>query len=262
MYWPQSTGRFTIGVHIFADFCFGLFGRQLLLSSNTTSDLAPCMHSSASPLKKLYENVRLTRLGSRQRFFGTTPVRILCEKSNSSTLVNPAKLLGSTPTNEFQLASNTVALPSDPISHGKQPTSPLFIKIISLRVATILPTLVGMHPPSLLLARTMTEAVELPKFSGMWEVKRLSLRKMASSSLSKSSNGREPSKSLNLRSRYLRLGRPMTTMGKDPTKRLLLTSSSWSRVRREKLLGMMPQKRLELIWKMAMSVRRPSSTGR
>jgi len=232
------------------------------MSSNTISDLAPGMHSLASPLKKLYENVRLMRLGSRQRLSGTMPVRMLCEKSNASTLVNPTKLLGNTPINEFQLASNTVALPNDPISHGKQPTSPLFIKTISLRVAPILPTLVGIHPPSLLLARTMTEAVELPKFSGIWELKRLSLRKMASSSLSKSSDGMGPSKSLNLRSRYLRLGRPMTTMGKDPTKRLLLTSSSWRRARREKLFGMTPQKRLELIWKMAMSLRRPSSTGR
>ncbi|CAA6657910.1 unnamed protein product [Spirodela intermedia] len=60
-----------------------------------------------------------------------------------------------------------------------------------------------MQPPSWLLASTMTETLELPMFSGMWEVKRLLFRNRASSSLSKSSGGSGPSKSLNRRSRYL-----------------------------------------------------------
>ncbi|RRT47296.1 hypothetical protein B296_00053830 [Ensete ventricosum] len=39
------------------------------------------------------------------------------------------------PINEFQLASNTVALPRSPISVGKQPTSRLFERISSLSMA-------------------------------------------------------------------------------------------------------------------------------
>lgn len=51
---PQSTGRLTTGAHISPDFCVGLLARQLLVSSNTTSDLVDVgTHSSASPLKKL-----------------------------------------------------------------------------------------------------------------------------------------------------------------------------------------------------------------
>ncbi len=47
----QSTGRLTTGVQTFADFCFGLSGKQLLLSSNTMSFLGEGSHSGASPLK-------------------------------------------------------------------------------------------------------------------------------------------------------------------------------------------------------------------
>lgn len=48
---PQSTGLLTTGAHIFPDFCRGLPGKQLLLSSNATPCLALGKHSLASTLK-------------------------------------------------------------------------------------------------------------------------------------------------------------------------------------------------------------------
>lgn len=40
----QSTGRLTTGKHCLVDFCFGLPGRQLLVSSNTLSTLGDGTH--------------------------------------------------------------------------------------------------------------------------------------------------------------------------------------------------------------------------
>lgn len=107
--------------------------------------------------------------------------------------------------------------------------------------------LLGMHPVNLLLANTITEAGEFPKLSGMFEVNRLLFTKMASKSLSKSSGGNFPSNSLNLRSRYLRLGILRTTSGKEPTKWLLLMSNSYKTVKFEKVLGTIPQNLFELM---------------
>lgn len=47
----QSTGLLTTGWHILDDFCFGLSGKQLLVSSNTASFLCCGSHALASPLK-------------------------------------------------------------------------------------------------------------------------------------------------------------------------------------------------------------------
>lgn len=47
----QSTGLLTTGWHCFDVFCFGLSGKQLLLSSITMSFLEDGSHSCASPLK-------------------------------------------------------------------------------------------------------------------------------------------------------------------------------------------------------------------
>lgn len=47
----QSTGRLTTGAQTLGDFCFGLSGKQLLVSSNTTSFLEGGSHSGSSPLK-------------------------------------------------------------------------------------------------------------------------------------------------------------------------------------------------------------------
>ncbi|PQQ01638.1 hypothetical protein Pyn_33238 [Prunus yedoensis var. nudiflora] len=103
---------------------------------------------------------------------------------------------------------------------------------------------------------------ELPRVSGMVDVNLLLFKNRASNSLLKSSGGNFPSKSLNLRSRYLRFGICRTTSGNDPTKRLLLTSSSWRRVSLAKLLGMIPQNLFVLMWNTAMSLNMPNSTGR
>lgn len=115
---------------------------------------------------------------------------------------------------------------SRPISAGKQDRSPLFMRMISLSVADMLPRLAGTQPRSGLCAATMTETGEFPTLSGRSEEKRLWLMKMASRSLSKSAGGTPPSNSLKRRSRYLREGRPMTTAGNFPANRLLLMSSS------------------------------------
>lgn len=86
--------------------------------------------------------------------------------------------------------------------------------------------LLGMQPPSLLFAKTTTETGELPRLSGMLELNRLSFKNSASRSLSNSLEGRDPSKSLNRRSRYFNEGMLRTTMGKGPTNLLLLKSNS------------------------------------
>lgn len=122
--------------------------------------------------------------------------------------------------------------------------------------------LAGRQPPKRLLARTMTETGEFPMLLGISKRNRLLLMKIASRSLSKSSDGTEPSNSLNRMSRYLRDGRRRTTLGNFPAKRLLLISSSKRRRRRSNRCGMVPQNRLELMWKRARSVRSPSSSGR
>lgn len=59
----------------------------------------------------------------------------------------------------------------------------------------------GRQPVKWLLARTKTEAGELPRLAGMVWVKRLLLRKIASSDLEKTEEGRGPSNSLKRRSR-------------------------------------------------------------
>lgn len=146
-------------------------------------------------------------------------------------------------------------------SVGRHDLSPLFMKMISLRL-DMLTKLEGTQPWNLLLARTMTETGEFPKLSGSSKRKRLSLMKMASKSLSKSSLGTVPSNSLNRRSRNLSDGSFRTTAGNLPAKRLLLRSSSKSSFRRLNLWGTVPQKRLELMWNNARSARRPSSSGR
>lgn len=101
-----------------------------------------------------------------------------------------------------------------------------FRRMISLRVLPIFPILPGKQPPRSLLAKTSTETGELPRFSGMPNLNLLSLRNMASRSLSKSWEGTGPSNSLNRRSKNLRAGKDSSTLGKLPTKRLLLRSSS------------------------------------
>lgn len=155
--------------------------------------------------------------------------------------------MGKIPPNELELISKTVKFPRLPISIGKHPTRLLLETIISFKVFPILPMLLGRQPWKWLLAMTKTETGEFPRFSGMVDVKRLLFKNKASKSLLKSPGGSIPSKSLYLRSRYLRLGIERTTFGKGPTNRLLLTSSSWRSVSLEKLSGMTPQNLFELM---------------
>ncbi|KAI3721633.1 hypothetical protein L2E82_32650 [Cichorium intybus] len=98
----------------------------------------------------------------------------------------------------------------------------------------------GTHPPKLLFAKTTTEAVLYPEFEGITDVNRLSLMKIASRFLLKSTDDNAPSNSLKRRSRNLRLGRDLTTEGKGPTNRLLLRSSSKRRLRFDKVKGRIP----------------------
>lgn len=180
----------------------------------------------------------------------------------SSSFCKYSRPTGKDPTNLFSLMSNTVALWSSVISSGKQPERPLWAKLISSKVSPILPMLFGRQPLKWFCATTITEAGELPKFSGRLEWNLLLFMNMASSCLSKRAGGNAPSKSLNLISRYLRFGNSRTTCGNGPTKRLLLTSSSYRRVSLEMLFGIIPQNLLELRWRRLMSVSKPISTGR
>lgn len=136
------------------------------------------------------------------------------------------------------------------------------MRMISFNVFPIFPMLPGIQPPRSLLANTNTETGEFPRFSGIPNWNLLSLRKMASRSLSNSFDGTEPSNSLNRRSKYLSFGRERNNLGNLPTKRLLLRSTSYSSFRRRKVEGTTPQNLLELIWKIARSVSLPISGGR
>lgn len=118
----------------------------------------------------------------------TNPVSLFPEISNSSTAVNPTKLVGKRPVKEFLLASKTVTFDNFPISDGKQPPKPLSMKTISLRFF-MFPILLGIHPVNLLLAKVTTEAGDSPRDSGITEVNLLLFKKMASSSFLKSSGG-------------------------------------------------------------------------
>jgi hypothetical protein len=76
---------------------------------------------------------------------------------------------GRSPTNLLLLMSKTVVVFNKVISSGKQPERSLLEAINSSSLPAILPMLRGMHPLSLLLERTTTEAGELPKFSEIVE---------------------------------------------------------------------------------------------
>jgi hypothetical protein len=105
---------------------------------------------------------------------------MLRDRSSCSTLDSPASVRGIAPVSALPLTSNTVAFVRRPVSTGRQPVRLLLVKVNWSSVAAASPMLRGMHPPSSLFARTITVALDLPMVSGMPEVKRLLLRKMAS----------------------------------------------------------------------------------
>lgn len=197
-----------------------------------------------------------------QTLSGTYPVSLLFETSNSSTFFSPDRLFGKVPMNPLELAANTVTLLSKPISGGKQPPRLLPMNRISFKVFPMSPMERGMQPLNLLFAKLTTETLDLPNVLGMVDLNRLLFKNNASKSFSKSSGGNFPSKSLNLRSRYLSSGHVRTTLGNLPTKRLLLASNSNISVSLDKLSGIIPQNLLELMWNNARSVKSPNSTGR
>nr|GMC87588.1 hypothetical protein PanWU01x14_177190 [Ipomoea batatas] len=158
---------------------------------------------------------------------------------------NPA---GNSPTSLFLCTSNTVILLSKVISSGKHPEKSLFISRICSTLCSIFPMLLGTHPENLLLANTITEAVEFPKFSGRLDSKRLLFNRITSISLSNSAGGNAPSKLLYRRSRYFNDGSSRITSGNGPTSQLLLKSISKRSFRLDMDFGMIPQKRLEFMW--------------
>lgn len=114
---------------------------------------------------------------------------------------NLSRPTGNDPTKLLELTSNTFKFDNNPISSGKQPVRLLFIKINSFNVLAILPMLFGIQPVKLLLANTITETGELPRFSGMLFENRLLFTNKASRCTSKTFGGKGPSKSLKRRSR-------------------------------------------------------------
>ena len=192
---------------------------------------------------------------------GTKPVSLLCAMDSTSTSLSPLNVLGNIPTNLFWLMSKTSTWLSFPMSAGKHPVRLLLIRTNSFKVFPIWPMLPGTHPWKWLFAKTTTEAGEFPRFSGIVDVNLLLFKKIASSVLLKSSGGNSPSKSLNLRSRYLISGIDKMVVGNGPTKRLLLISSSCRSFNLEKLFGRIPQNLFEFICKSARSVNNPNSEG-
>jgi hypothetical protein len=178
----QSTGLFKTGAHSPVLLCIGLVSpMQLSLSRNDlATSRSNMVHSAASLAKKFCETDRFTNLGRSHTHRGTSPVNRFRDRSSCSTLVNPVSVGGIAPVRLLPLTSNTVAPVRSPASTGRQPVRLLLMKTNWSRVAAASPMLRGMHPPRLLLARTITVALDLPMVSGMPEVNLLLLRKMAS----------------------------------------------------------------------------------
>lgn len=201
-------------------------------------------------------------MGSRHTLLGMIPVKPLWATLSCSSFFIAPVPEGSGPWRLLKLTSKTVSCLSNPTRGGRHPVRLSFSRMISFRVLPISPMLLGMHPPRLLFANTSTDTGDLPRFCGMPNLNLLSLRKMASRSLSKSLEGTAPSNSLYRRSKYLRDGNLRTTSGNLLTKRLLLRSSSRSSFMWRKVEGTLPQKRLELRWNRARYFNWPSSGGK
>ena len=97
-------------------------------------------------MKKLYENVKFSSLGSLHILAGISPVSILWATFSCSKLTIPPIVSGNGPISSLKLTSNTVRFFKSPISGGKHDRNPLFMKITSFKVSDILPKLAGRHP--------------------------------------------------------------------------------------------------------------------
>jgi hypothetical protein len=170
--------------------------------------------------------VKFVKLGKVQTVSGTLLLNLFIAMLIISALCKYSMPSGKSPMSLLLATSKTVVLFNKVISSGKQPERLLCDITTSSSFPAMFPMLFGMHPLILLLAITTTEAGELPMFSGMVDSNRLWFMKIASRSLSNKPGGKAPSKSLNLKSRNLRVGSSNTTSGNNPTKRLLLTSIS------------------------------------
>lgn len=103
--------------------------------------------------------MKFNKLGNLHMLSCTDPVSWFDATFNNSTFSNSAILFGSEPRKELWLASNTVKLPSDLSSSGKQPPIRLFKNMISFKLA-ILPMVRGMQPLKLLFPNVTTDTVE------------------------------------------------------------------------------------------------------
>lgn len=113
--------------------------------------------------------MKLVKLGKVQTLSGTLLRNIFFAMLMISRLCMYSIPTGKSPTNLFLLISKMVVLFSRVISSGKHPDKELPDRINSSNLPPMSPMLLGMHPVNLLFASTTTEAVELPKFSGMLE---------------------------------------------------------------------------------------------
>ena len=135
---PQSTGFPITALHSPDFFCHGREGTQLPRSSKKTPGAAADgKQSSSSPLKKFPEKVKFVNFGSLHIPPDTKPVSLLLATSSASTASKPVKLFGRVPVRPFHDKSTTVAFPSNPISDGKHPSNPLFMRTSSFRVHAI-----------------------------------------------------------------------------------------------------------------------------
>lgn len=113
--------------------------------------------------------MKLVKLGKVQTLSGTLLRNIFFAMLMISRLCMYSIPIGKSPINLFLLISKMVVLFSRVISSGKHPDKELPDRINSSNLPPMSPMLLGMHPVNLLFASTTTEAVELPKFSGMLE---------------------------------------------------------------------------------------------
>ncbi|KAK6919098.1 hypothetical protein RJ641_017520, partial [Dillenia turbinata] len=132
-----------------------------------------------------------------------------------------------------------------PTSGGKHPDKLVLIRRSSCKVSAKFAILGGRQPPNLLLANTTTEALPLPKFGGITEVKSKELRRQW------------PFKLIEAKIKIVQC-RKRKHNGRKRAYKSIVTNIKLV----EKVIGRIPQKRLLFRWMSARSVRRPSSSGR
>ena len=121
---------------------------------------ARAIQLGGSPVKKLDEKLKLCRPWRSHIWEGMSPTNSLSATLKSSNFVIFPMVIGRLPVRRLELTSKTVSSVRRPMLSGMQPVSWLLRKTNSLGEEHMAPMEDGIHPVRLLLARTMTEAID------------------------------------------------------------------------------------------------------